>query len=48
MGSNDPRIEIHRWYAIVYFGDEVLGVLASTPDGIAKFDTLEEYEEWSG
>jgi hypothetical protein len=44
MSSMDPRIDMHRWYAIVYFGDEVLAVLASTPDGLVQYDSMEAYE----
>ena len=44
MGSNDPHIEMHRWYCIVYFGEIVLAVIANTSDGLVRFDSLEEYE----
>lgn len=47
MSSNDPRIEMHRWYAIIYFGDEVLGVIAYSEDadGLVLYDSIEEWEE---
>jgi hypothetical protein len=46
MNNTGPRIEIHRWYAIVYFDDEVEGVLANTSDGLMHFDSLEAYQAW--
>lgn len=43
MSSNDPRIDMHRWYAIIYFGDEVLGVIAQGMDGLERYESVEEY-----
>jgi hypothetical protein len=47
MGSNDPRIEMYRWYAIVYFGDIELGVIAVSQDTgeLRHYSSMEEYEE---
>jgi hypothetical protein len=36
---------MHRWYAIVYFGDEILGVIGTIPDdGLALFESVDEWE----
>lgn len=46
MGSNDPRVDLHRFYAIIYFGDEVLAVVAVSGDGDGSLQVYESLEAY--
>lgn len=44
----ETRVIMHRWYAEVYHGDNRMGIIAHTPDGLVYCETEEEYEAVTG
>lgn len=47
---NNVTIDMHRWYAIVKDGDEVIGVIGATSpmDGLVRYESKEEWEQANG
>lgn len=38
------KVDMHRWFAVVYDGDEVVCVIGSSDgDGLIQFESVEEY-----